>query len=1358
MLTIPPAKYVILIIVLLITIVSDLCASNNTVINETYETKAIERNNILYKYLPDSSETDKNIIDDIKVIYPIGEPISKRFKEFELMLSSDSLAAVQFVLFKDNLPQVFLLAGTRINQNGFTQLHVTSIEGHGLKITIDGVLQPNSDGFCLDGILTVSVRGARHVEHVVLQLKKNSIASEKRWPLLEIGINGFRDRMTRNHSMNEKERLLSEPAEWIGGVPVPSRFDVTMMVKIDGYNLKKLYGTLLFDKIEGLTEPKVGMFLAPKGPFSSVWNIGKSSITPDQYTQPSINVTTNSGHIRAVITSPPPFGEISWVTQNPKHPDDDLQVLAEEGVIDIQVDKDGKNVSGTINAKGKVLEGNRRITTFSAELSGKQQGRDFVESIARYVGARPFDGRWHDSKFGEITLRQHHDRVNGTFLGIAIEEGIVTGSTFYLDCKTPSGELRKGFLSAASDGLLVGITWDDNKKLAFEPVVAVQKMVPTIDNNKKNQLLKINSDAEAEELKYLGYDLVASGKNREAIRILLQVAEYYHSCEVLAKKSPLDYKKLRNSLVSQVIPLYNVFNCAIDAGDYPSLINALTKALHVQRELEKSKTNPQDFHEQEEKYIAKLNTSTESFTKIKERFDRAVTALTASGIGISFDEQSKGPAIKISAVRSDMPAGRADVAIGDCIVSIDGVSVAGMSIEQASTLLRGNAGSSVIIRLSRDGSYRDVNLVRAPLVEINSDQREKYIKTIGALRDHAANSIQYFRNEANKLNQFSREATDIPIAFHKLTASIEEHQTYLKNQRVSAVALAEQLLAKSPAARSLFKRFVLLTDAIARERKMDEENTARMLKLDQEEDAFNNNPAVSAIDKESLTLSMLLLSEFTNMKETTDSSMQLVKKVDEISSQSPDAVKTASVLAGLAGKIDEWRARMVTDAAKIESLNLGQDFYADYVQALLEMKLPEEALQASESARARAFADLLASKQKMQVNFNPAVNSKGFLLSPGSVSPLSIQEIKDIAAAQGGTIIEYFLMKDSIAIWVITAKGKIDVIPVPVENMNQLNTNIDRLAYLMDKGLPGEDGRKYRTEADDLLRWLNARLIMPLEERNLLPDDTTTVVTVIPHKKLFGIPFAALRDNKNQYLVEKHPLSYITALSVLKYTQQIQNRRTSKNEHRHLLALVSPDPLPNSEKLPNIALTLLPETAKLFSKHILGFYDPEDIKEVYFGQNVTEDTLREKAANADVLYFATHAEVNEKEPFNSFIALAKTNKFSGYFRVADVYGLNLKAELAILAACETGGGEVSGDGVEGLNRAFIQAGASALLMSLWKIPEEKTTLAMIGFHKYWLQQKIGKAVSLRQAQLELAHNFTDQPNVWAGFVLFGNPN
>ncbi len=1356
-----PAKYTILILLLFIFVISGASALEETVANEVYETTVIEQHKILYKYLPKYSHSNKTLVDDIKLIYPIGEPLSQRFKEAGLILTSDGIAAVQLVLSKANLPEIFTLTGTWGTQNGTTQLHVAGTETHGLKITMDGLLEPSNSGFHMDGIFSATVRDARHVEQIVLQLGKNPDPSENKWGLLIIDIDEARKMTAFNQSIREEEHLSSEPTEWIGGVPVPTSFDVILEVKLDGIKLKPMKGQLLLNKVEGLAEPTVGILLGPEGSMvagSSVWTTSQSALESSKSKDPSVKVTTNTGHIRVAITSPPPFGETYWFTRNPEHPDEDAQVLVDEGMIDIQLDKEGKKVSGTINAKGKVLAGSRPVSTFSAELSGKQQGRDLVESVASYVGARPFDGRWNDPKIGELSLHQQRDKVSGKFSSGSIEEGIVTGSVLNFLLKTPTGGSHKGFLSAASDGLLVGITWNENRNLPFEPVVAVQ--VPPTDksNSKTSIVFAIKNDEEARELKFLGYDLSFAGKHQEAAKILLQVVKYYHASEASSKNDPTAYQKITSNLINQALPLNSLISDAFEAGDYPTLVQALRMSLHVQSELEKGKANPRSFREHVEKYIVKLNKSLETMDKLKAGFDRGLISLSASWIGIDFEKEPNAAGIKISGVRSDMSASQAGVAVGDLIVAIDGIIVAGMNSEQASISLRGNAGSSVSIKLLRDGQYRELKLVRTPLFNMSSEQREELAKSINSIRNFVADTSNYYRTEANKLNQLSNEATDMSVAFEKLTASIKEHQKSVEGQRSTAIALAERCLAESPLALSLFQRFVSLQNVMTRDRKLDDENTARMLRLDQEEEAFEQNPDVSEMDKGLLVFSMLMVAEFDLIRENANSRLKLVKHVVESSSQSPDALKTANTLAGLASRLDNWRSRMLTDAAKIESLNLGQDFYADYVQVLLGMNLPEQALEASEAARARAFADLLASRQKMQGNLDQATHSEGVLLNPASAPPLSIQEIKDIAAAQGGTLIEYFLMKDGIAIWAISPKGEIDVIRVPVD-INQLKANIERLAVLMGPdGLSSEDGRELRPEAAELLRRLDESLIAPLEKKNLLPSDFKTVVTIVPHGSLFGVPFAALRDGKNQYFIEKYPLSYATSLSVLKYTQKNQNGNTSNEKQRHLLALVSPDPLPNSEKLQKKTLVSLPETAKLFRKYIAGFYAPEEIRNIHFGRDATETVLRENASHADVLYFATHAEINGKEPLKSFIALAKTEQSSGHFRVADVYGLNLKAELAILAACETGGGSVSGDGVDGLSRAFTQAGASALLMSLWEIPEETTTRAMIGFHQFWLQEKMGKAASLRNTQLELLNTFRDQPNLWAGFVLFGNPN
>ncbi|OQW91977.1 MAG: hypothetical protein BWK78_03050 [Thiotrichaceae bacterium IS1] len=1409
-------------------------ASEKTMTNEIYETTSIAQSEIVLPKSQDSnfnkasSDDIKALVEDIKLIYPIGEELSKHFKKAEWILTSDGIAVVQLELSKTNPPKILTLKGTWGSQNGITQLHVIGRETHGLKIAIDSVLQPSNSGFRMDGIFTASVRDARQVEKIVLNLGQNLNPSENKWG--DSIIDEARKAKALKQSSIEEKQLLTEPTEWIGGVPVPTIFDVDIIVKLDGTQLKPMKGQLLLDKAEGLAELTVDVMLTTGGvvvPGWSAWvtedtasskfdlsilskagklspSVGQTSQTvtaleSNKHKNTDVKVTTNGGHIQVVITSPPPFGNIHWFTRTPEHPDEDAQVLVDDGVIDIQLDKEGKKVSGTINAKGKVLADNRPVSTFSAELSGKQQGRDLVERIARDVGARPFDGRWNDPNLGELSLHQQSDRVSGKFSGGNIEEGIVTNSVVNLRWKNSMGESHKGFLSAATDGLLVGMTWNE-KSLSFKPVVAVQVPLTDKSNSETSSVIAIKNDAQARELKYLGQDLASIGKHQEATKILLQVVEYYHAHEASSQD-------LRGDLVNQALPLNTLINSAFEAGEYRTLIDALKMALHVQNELQKSKVDSRSLHEQVGKYTAELKKSAERMDNLKSGFDRGITALSTSGIGINFDEGSKGAGLKISGVRPDMPASRAGVTVDDLLVAIDGVSVVGMDTEQASKLLRGDAGSSVSIKVLRNGQYHDFKLVRVPLINISSEQREELAKNMKAIRDFVADTGKYYHDEADKLDQLSKDVkdmtiTDLSVSFKTLTDNVVKHQELLDKQRPTAIGLAERCLAKSPTALNLFQRFVSLMNVV-RDGKMDEETSAGLLKLDQEEEAFENNPNTLEIDKGSLTYSIIIVSEFDTMRENTRNRLRLVKHVVKFSPQSLDAVpptntleefanwvdtqhskmvkdaekiesldvgpdfykdylpslsgatdQTARTLAGLSGWLDAWRTRMVTDAAKIESLNLGQDFYADYVQTLVEMNLPEQALQASEVARARAFADLLA-RSHSSTTGQPTETS---LTSFSSTKTMTLDEIRQLVRDTGITVVEYFVLKDGLLMWVITPPLKPDSKDVDIHfHKTQVSQKIlkDKVANLVKTLKPTQkDIAANEKEMTSELKNLYDILIAPIE--HLLPKNPDQVVTIVPHDSLFKIPFAALarsinKDGKiDHYLVEDHTLTYAPSLTVLNLSRQMKRETVVPSS---LLAVIRPalgkdelgkdfDPLPKVEDI---------------SKATVNFYNSKSTL-VLSGLEATQSRLFAEAPSRDVVLFYTHAKAIEEDPLTSYIALARDEVLSdGLLRVRTIGNQHLNARLVILAACETGRGKITGDGVQGLARMFMVAGAKAVMVSLWSVSQEATLELMKAFHHAWRKKGRSIAASLQQAQIQLfkQEGYPEVP-MWAGFIIIGD--
>jgi len=111
----------------------------------------------------------------------------------------------------------------------------------------------------------------------------------------------------------------------------------------------------------------------------------------------------------------------------------------------------------------------------------------------------------------------------------------------------------------------------------------------------------------------------------------------------------------------------------------------------------------------------------------------------------------------------------------------------------------------------------------------------------------------------------------------------------------------------------------------------------------------------------------------------------------------------------------------------------------------------------------------------------------------------------------------------------------------------------------------------------------------------------------------------------------------------------------------------------------------------------------------------------------------------------------------GLLTAEDVTGMDLLGtELVVLSACETGLGEVRvGEGVFGLRRAFVLAGAKTLVMSLWKVPDEQTQELMVDFYRRLLAGE-GRAEALRNAQLAMKVKYPD-PLYWGAFICQGEP-
>jgi CHAT domain-containing protein len=160
------------------------------------------------------------------------------------------------------------------------------------------------------------------------------------------------------------------------------------------------------------------------------------------------------------------------------------------------------------------------------------------------------------------------------------------------------------------------------------------------------------------------------------------------------------------------------------------------------------------------------------------------------------------------------------------------------------------------------------------------------------------------------------------------------------------------------------------------------------------------------------------------------------------------------------------------------------------------------------------------------------------------------------------------------------------------------------------------------------------------------------------------------------------------------------------------------------------------------------------------------DASRAAVTGADlsryrIVHFATHALVNSEHPELSGIVLSLIDRrgqpVDGFLRLNEIYNLNLPADLVVLSACQTAlGKEVRAEGLIGLMRGFMYAGAARVVASQWKVDDEATSELMGRFYEKMLKRGEPAAAALRQAQLEMSRQSRwHAPYFWAAFAIQG---
>ena len=165
------------------------------------------------------------------------------------------------------------------------------------------------------------------------------------------------------------------------------------------------------------------------------------------------------------------------------------------------------------------------------------------------------------------------------------------------------------------------------------------------------------------------------------------------------------------------------------------------------------------------------------------------------------------------------------------------------------------------------------------------------------------------------------------------------------------------------------------------------------------------------------------------------------------------------------------------------------------------------------------------------------------------------------------------------------------------------------------------------------------------------------------------------------------------------------------------------------------------------------------------GKQATESAFKAQAGNYRVLHLATHGYFNKQNPLLSGLELEADRDNDGLLEVHEILELSLHAGLVTLSACQTGMGSgyfneiPAGDDFISLTRAFLLAGSSSVLATLWEVDDRSTVDLMKGFYGRLGQAGTGKnqarALAMVQRELRASKKF-NHPFYWAPFVLVGS--
>ncbi len=443
-----------------------------------------------------------------------------------------------------------------------------------------------------------------------------------------------------------------------------------------------------------------------------------------------------------------------------------------------------------------------------------------------------------------------------------------------------------------------------------------------------------------------------------------------------------------------------------------------------------------------------------------------------------------------------------------------------------------------------------------------------------------------------------------------------------------------------------------------------------------------------------------------------------------------------SKAAVLLGAISDSHAKSF---AGIPAATLEEERQLKSAMTLCAQKLAQKPGQKDEEYLRRTFADLTRTydtfTRRLEKEYPAYFNLKYNSFSP---APAVLQQ----KLGPNTMMLSYFIDEKNAAVYTFELTARSYHV-----SERSLPSDFDRNITGLRNSLYFSEPAVFRQASGEL-----SALLLPKKISSQIKE-----LLIIPTARLSTLPFETLLTAPTSdtdtyrtlpYVVKKYAVRYEFSASLV---LQKEVRQSKSGTGILLCAPV----IFASAKMPDLPGTEaeVKDISSLFQKREL----PSSllIGKDAFKRKLQETDLRKYA----YLHFATHGVVDEVQPdLSRIVLMSERGTDDGSLYAGDIYNLELDAQLVTLSACETGLGKISrGEGVIGLSRALVYAGARNCVVSFWKVSDESTALMMKSYYARLLDTPTRSlSATLQQTKIEMInHEKYSAPFYWAPFILIG---